>query len=452
MQGYSMRHVAHRFKGYSYEYINPDNFDLPAAYVEKGVLAPERQAYKALVVRASDSMTVPGIKKIAKFARKGLPIILAGGSPSYLTPFDKKGAEYVKKTLDEIRKLKNVHDVSSESVAETVSSLGIKPLTSVKANATWYTLWRKDDNKHEDYVLVYNDYSSGIPTGVSDSEGTVEFQSVGKPYIYDAWTGEQTPILNYTQTKTSTTIFFRLAANQAAVVAFRNKERPTYHAVSTPRNVLAIEASHSGLVAHVSYTSDKHAGHVTTSDGKRHSVKATTAKPFELKQWTLTAEHWDPPTSLEDIDTIAVKQNTTHQLSKLTSWQNIEGLEHVSGRGYYKSSFKWPPSKDASGAVISFGPIVHTIRVVVNGHTIPALDTTSATVDISKYLVKGTNKIQAVVSTTLANVMTPIWEDLRTVSVPPTGIFGSSTKPSGTTDYGLLGSVVMTPYSVAKLD
>jgi hypothetical protein len=402
-------------------------------------------------VRGSDSLTVPGAQKIAEFAREGLPVIFYDGMPSYFASYNDSGADYVKKTLDGIQNLQNVHHVAANTLADAVSSLGIEPLTKIQADGTWFTYWRRDDAKSEDYIFLYNDTPWPNPTSAVYTQGTVEFQATGQPYLFDAWTGEQSPILNYTQTKSTTTIFFQLAANQAIIVAFKNKEQPGYHAVSASRQVLAVTGSGKDLEAHVGYTESSCAGRVITSDGKRHRVPPASAKPFELKSWTLTVVHWDPPSDLSNIDPVAVKHNTTHKLDGLTSWQNIDGLQQVSGQGYYQSSFDWE-AHESSGAIISFGFIVHTVRVTLNGHTIPPLDISNPTADITKYLVKGTNQIEVVVSTTMANGMAPVWDDLRVSGGPPSGLFGAPTKPSGTDNYGLLNPVVVTPYRVVRLN
>ncbi|KAE8343154.1 hypothetical protein BDV24DRAFT_161591 [Aspergillus arachidicola] len=36
--------------GYTYEYLSPENFDSPMAYVKNGVLAPQQQAFKAMIL------------------------------------------------------------------------------------------------------------------------------------------------------------------------------------------------------------------------------------------------------------------------------------------------------------------------------------------------------------------------------------------------------------------
>jgi len=144
-----------------------------------------------MVVRANDSMTIDGVQKIAHYARAGLPIFFSSGMPSdddligTYAPSDKN---IVSRTLTPLKSLSNVHMVPLEGLANSIASAGITPLTSVSANALWWTYWRCDDVENMDYVFVSNvagDTSSSAP----NSDGTVTFSSAGIPYYFDAWTG-----------------------------------------------------------------------------------------------------------------------------------------------------------------------------------------------------------------------------------------------------------------------
>lgn len=67
--------------GYTYQYLSPDNFQLPNAVVKDNVLAPDAQAFKALVVRGNDTVTPQGIDQLLNLAHAGLPIVFSGGVP-----------------------------------------------------------------------------------------------------------------------------------------------------------------------------------------------------------------------------------------------------------------------------------------------------------------------------------------------------------------------------------
>ncbi|KAF1950375.1 hypothetical protein CC80DRAFT_539633 [Byssothecium circinans] len=220
--------------GYAYEYLSPDNLRLPSAKVVDSILAPDAQAFKALVVRKNDSLTLQGVSKLIEFANAKLPIIFAGGVPStVLGTLAPNTLRQVFRDLDTISRLPNVHVTDSYLLASTIASLNIQPLTKVSTNASWYTYWRSDPTTDIDYVFVYNDamYS---PQGEGASTGSIEFQSTKIPYEYNAWTGQQVPISTYTTTNTTTTIPFNLAGNQSTIVAFHSATTNSNNANTTP--------------------------------------------------------------------------------------------------------------------------------------------------------------------------------------------------------------------------
>lgn len=423
--------------GYIYEYLSPNNFDLPAAKVVGAVLAPDAQGFKAMVVRANDSMTVEGVSKLAEFAHAGLPIVFAGGTPSsYVGTYNPMTLRKSNRTLQGLQSLPNVHVTDDYLVASTLASLGITPRTKITAitpgNATWFTTWRSDKNSSTDYVFVYND-AMYIPQGEGASEGTIEFESTGVPYEYDAWTGEQKPILAYNATNGSTIIPLNLAGNQSTIIAFHGSTRGTN-------------------TTHLAALDDNVVGYTYAANGSAILQIAETPSTT-LSNWTLVAEHWDPPANLYNISGGAYKHNTTHYLPSLVSWRDIPGLQNVSGRGYYSTTFNWSPSSMSgyggssavSGACLDFGWVYHTLQVWLNGHRLPPLDVTAPKVDVKEWLIAGQNKVEAVVSTPLGNVLIPIWYQLQTSGEGP-GSPDASTVPPPVGNYGLQADVKLIPY------
>lgn len=440
--------------GYSYEYLSPDNFDLPAARVMDGILAPDAQAFKLLVVRRNDSLTLEGVSKLVEFANAGLPLIFAGGTPSTvlgtLAPTVLRQAQ---RDLQTISRLPNVHLTDSYLVASTASTLGIQPLTKVSANGSWYTYWRFDPSNNIDYVFIYND-AMHTPQGQGASEGTIEFKSTKVPFEYNAWTGETRPILTYTSTNTSTIIPFRLAGNQSTIVAFHPHNGTATSALIQPdgssANILGYDMVSGKWVLQVGGTAVP-----TPSTSNTKSPAAVPLPSFILSNWSLTVEHWDPPTDLYNYTYGALKHNTTHILPSLVPWLDIPGLQNVSGRGYYSTSFKWLPTSNSSsnatahGAFIDFGFVYHTLRVFVNGNRLPPLDVTQARADIKDYLIEGENTVQAIVATPLGNVLRPIWGKLMSSGEGPASPDagpknGFIEPPQG--KYGLLADVAIIPY------
>ncbi|KAH8812100.1 hypothetical protein F5884DRAFT_302871 [Xylogone sp. PMI_703] len=479
--------------GYSYEYLSPDNFNLPSATVEGGILAPDAQGFKVLVVRANDSLTIDGASKLAGFAQAGLPIVFSGGIPtSYLGTNDAGELSRSKSLLDQIASRPNVHVTSSyDGLASTLASIGIQPAVKLNVTVPWYSFHRRDAAAQVDYFYLYNDAMKS-PLGQGGSSALVEFDSTGVPYEFNAWTGEQTPIISYQQTDTSTSISITLAGNQSTIVAFLPEPLDGYPKTllkDLPESTLGVSVLQNGSLLLKVGSSNSQLADPNTPDndaqkpialrdnaqkpiisrddaqkpilGRGESQKAIVEKdnaqsatsapnisgPITLQNWTLTVEHWDPPADLSNIEGGAAKSNTTHSLRSLVPWRSISGLENVSGRGFYNSTFEWPPAgyPATSGAIINFGPVVHTLRVFINGKQILPLDVTHAQADISDNLVKGTNMVEAVVATPLGNVLRPIWNSLLTSGTGPTDPVAGGPPPPWA-DYGLIQDVVLTPY------
>ena len=428
--------------GYSYEYLSPDNFNLPEAVVKDGVLAPDRQAFKAMIVRGNDTLTVTGVQKLVEFANAGLQIVFSGGVPTNLTGYNVTGTKYVQKALQTILDLDNVNVVPYDNLASHLSSIGITPRTTISANRIWYSYWREDQTAARNYVFLYNDaWDSEI--GEGSSAGTVLFEGSGRPYMLDAWTGAMTPILAYFQTKKATLIPLQLAGNQSMIIAFATDEMTPSgtRLLATPSEVYSATET-SGVISLKAGNSSEPA---LLSNGTLVNLPIPAA-PVPLKDWKLIVESWTRPKHPAHDQTIAAKSNSTHQLTKLVPWNQISSsLRHVSGRGSYSTTFSWPPkSGEADGAILDLGVIVNTARVWVNGHQLPPLDPTIAWSDVGEYLQKGKNTVEIVVTTTLGNALIPLY-DADPESFKTSGTFWLGPRPIEQ-EYGLIVPVQLVPY------
>jgi hypothetical protein len=427
--------------------------------VSDGVLAPERQAFKALIIGANEILTGLGVTQLAKYAQAGLPVIFNGGLPSQFEGYNQTGAASANETISNMTSLQNVHVTSSnEGIADTLASLNITPRTAVTTNGTWYTYWREDNTTSTDYVYVFNDASS-LPSGQGFSTGSITFESTGVPYIYDAWTGKVEPLLVYEQSETNTTVPLQLAGDQTTIIAFRNSASgQPLHIISAPPSTLDLNSSASSLSIHRSYTSET--AQCLLSNGTSVTLSSVLTPPFALTNWSLIIESWTSPSNPYNLDPVAERSNlsTYSNIQSLVSWTDISSsLANVSGRGYYSTDFQWPPSStsvsddDASvvdGAFIDLGSIVHTARVTINGQTLAPLDISWARADISAYLVQGTNLVEVVVSTSLGNGLRTIWDSIETSGKKASTQFPD---PPSVADYGLLFPVQIIPYKTDQL-
>ena len=435
-----------RLIGYSYEYLSPENLMLPEADVEDGILAPRRQAFKAMIVRANDSLTVPGVQHIADYANEGLPVIFSGGLPQELLGYNESGTTYVRQALADLSSMDNVHIVPYENLAVSLSNIGIMPKTKVTADRPMYTYWRDDSNSSVSYAFVYNDaWDSEIGEGTAT--GSITFDTDGVPYSYDAWTGEIAPVLAYQQSPAGITIPMTLAGNQSAIIAFHHNETvsSSVRPLSTPPEVYSTTASSDDgtLTMKAGNTTEP----VLLTNGSAVSLPVPPA-PYNLSSWNLTIESWTQPDDPEADQTTSKKSNSTHQLNELIPWNQIsDDLRNVSGRGFYTTSFTWPPSNTtgadtgASGAMLDLHAIVNTARVWVNGKQLPPLDPTAARADIGEYLQEGRNEVMIVVTTTLGNALIPFTDEVRS-----SGTLWLGPEPVEQAN-GLVFPVVVVPYA-----
>ncbi|KAJ8098505.1 hypothetical protein POJ06DRAFT_136574 [Lipomyces tetrasporus] len=433
--------------GYTYTYLSPDNFALDVAQVRNGILAPSAQSFRALIVRANETLTVDGVLALEKFAKAELPIIFSGGIPTVYNTRNGKDTEHTQGILESILSLPNVYKVSYESLACAVASIGVSPRTKVNTNGTWFTHWREDSNG-DVYVFIYND---GVP-----SVGNISFETTQRPIFLNAWTGEQTPVVYYTVDGLYTTIPFSLGYTETAIIKFSKEGNvPHEHIVSTPDVELYFRHfATSGRPSVRIFAQGDVNEPIVLSNGSLVEVHSPVPKAFSLKKWTLTVEQWLPPTDLYNVEIVADKSNITFSLpgSNLESWSSIsDSLINVSGIGYYNTTFHWPPSgctHDQLGALLTIPPIPQGITVSLNGKELPNVDITHPIVDISAYVQQDKNVLSISVASTLWNVLTPIWPKLstgRSTATPSVEAF-QALGFGALQDYGIIGEVQVVPY------
>ena len=94
--------------------------------------------------------------------------------------------------------------------------------------------------------------------------------------------------------------------------------------------------------------------------------------------------------------------------------------------------------------LLTSGPS-YTLSVQLNGHPLSPLEVTSATADISQWLIEGENTVLAEVATPLGNVMRPIWHQLMTSGTGPSDFVDRVPAPVAS-NYGLIKDVTVQPY------
>ncbi|KAL2842000.1 hypothetical protein BJX68DRAFT_270940 [Aspergillus pseudodeflectus] len=433
--------------GYSYSYLSPDNFNLPEAEVRNGTLGAEGPAYKALIIYKTSNVIFESISKIRQFAEAGLRVILVGGDPLQYPTASAASHHTFAKAISELKRTKNVFSVAENELMGKLAALRLEPRIRVQANSKWYTTWRESVSDDTQFAFVYNDGEA--------SAGHIVVSSDKSPYRLDLWTGASEPILEYHQAHGKTRIPLALEANQTTLIAFsgpsdRESHSPAFHAIQTPSRVqgYTFSPNHSESVE-LHLAAGPVDQRLILADGRSYTVpiNRTVASNYTLGNWSLTAEHWAAPTNFSDASQIASKFNTTHHLDALVPWTQIPSLANASGVGYYSTSFEWPPAAgSADGAYIVLPPVLHTLRLKVNGQQTPPLDYNAPKADIGPYLRTGPNEIVLEVPTIMWNYIRSIWAHIVMAGYPPLISIINPGHVPDPVDTGLFGTVEVVPY------
>ncbi|KAJ3580054.1 hypothetical protein NPX13_g510 [Xylaria arbuscula] len=433
--------------GYTYNYLSPENFLLEEAYIMDGVLAPNRQGFKALVLRQNDTLTTRGVRDLETYVQAGLQLVILGDVPSTYTTKNRTQILEAQEVWKRITDLHNVHKVPDGSLGSILDMIGVRPRTQITSNGTWYTVWR--DNVAETYVLIYNDGNY--------STGSISFETTKTSYFLNCWTGERSPIPQYAVNESAgtTEIPFALQRTEAVLIMFSDlvSDQKPDHVLSLSR-LLDLRYDASGSIWMKQDVSDEM---LTTASFSNNSMPTETAAlgTFDLTRWSVTVEQWLPPTDLFDI--AARKVNVTMDVPgpALYSWADLN-LTSASGIGYYTTDFAWESSSGGEGqkmgAVLDIPPVTHGIVGFINGKELPAMDITNPKVDITEYLTNGTNTILLQVSTTLVNSVAPVWNDIMTLGAKPLLPFDLlRTSGFGESANGIIGEVKIQPYRLTKI-
>lgn len=448
------KYTCSHFVGWSYSYISPENFGLSDARVENNTLGPDGPAWKALIIESLQNLTASALETLSGYADEGLPVIVVDGDPGCYSLKDSSSCEDFASQLAAFKEREMVYTTSAEGVSSLLQSLGISPRISADEQATLLTVWRDAPQDETEYAFIFAD--------LEPFSGQITAATTQTPYLLNAWTGEQSPILVYTQNESTTTISIDLKVNQTMLLAFSNTlsteiSTPTSHITRVPTQVVGYELNGTGGIS-ILVESSQESGGLSTSMGQDITINSSDVPaPFGLSNWTLVVEHWEAPSDLYEVETIAAKRNTTHELSQLISWREIPELVNVSGIGYYTTTFDWPPSESSNtNATTNLGAhmtttsaLLNVARVQINGHLFTGLDPTGPKVDISRALRPGTNDVVIIAPTIMWNYLRTIFSELRNAGTVPllaqyAAAFGGGV--SDAVDVGLTGQVLVSPF------
>lgn len=442
-------------RGYTYDYLGTKS--LLSATVQNGVLGPTGPAYKALIF-ASDAfvaaaqqnlLTINAVNTVTKLAKAGLPVIFVGSPPNITIPAVAQLQTQLHTSVENLLSTKNVQQIPSiDALPATLARLGISPRNSMSCSGgPVYSVWRSDAATNTDYVFFYNDQNVS-----TTCEANLTTSSGRMPHIYDAWTGSQQPVLQYTRNKIGVSVPFTLQANQTMIVGLvskTNSAAPKCPISNIDSNVSSLISSSAGTI----YAHTIGPAKITSSSGKTWSFTSSPPPSTSLSTWEISIEDHHAPADRFEVKTAI----TTHNFSShaLVPWTQLTSDSKTwSGVGRYTTSFSVPaasPNTQGIGATLYLGPVVHTMRAYLNGTQLAAIDPTDPVLDVSNLIKPGqTYELMVEVTTPLFNRIkataneTMVWGTTAAEAQPLYGVIPYQ-------EYGLLGPVSVQWSVVHKL-
>ncbi|OTA67976.1 hypothetical protein K449DRAFT_364494 [Hypoxylon sp. EC38] len=412
-----------RDAGYSYEYLSPENLQGPQATVKGRILAPDGPAYKALIVVNQTTISVSGARSLLRLVREDFPVLFVGTPPSQANSMAPGAQHQVNHLMQDILASENTHQVPDvASLPQALASLNLSPQVAIACDGSQiYSIWRQDSSADVDYVYIFN---QGKP--VRSCRLTFSLSQKSVPFIYDAWTGKQSPLFTYEQSPAGITAEVSLATNQTMILAF--KPATAFANLSCP---------------------------LTVDSGPKPFFKSSNT---DLKIWDITIESWH---SAPDRSAVQNSITTTRFANhSLVPWKLLgEGYENVSGVGTYTTTFTIPEGVSDGGklgAWLHLGPVDNTVRVYVDGKAQVPVDITNAALDLGDVLgdnaVPGSRHVLKVeVTSTLFNRIKADGDAIMVFGTPVSMVQpGYANSPPK--DYGLRGPVTLEWYLERELE
>lgn len=240
--------------------------------------------------------------------------MLVDGDPGCYYLEDGSSCDTFASQLAAFKDQEMVYSIPADELSPLLQSLEISPRIVADERASLLTVWRDSLQDGAEYAFVFADLVS--------FSGQITVATTKTPYLLDAWTGERSPILVYSQKGSTTTIPIDLKVNQTMLLAFSDSlsteiPTPAHHITHSPAQVVGYVAHETAGIS-VFVESSQSTGTLSTSMGQDITFNSSDVPaPFGLSNWTLLAEHWEAPSNLSEVKTIAVKRNTTHSLSQL---------------------------------------------------------------------------------------------------------------------------------------
>lgn len=357
--------------------------------------------YKALIFNQQTVVTIEAIDAIAEKAALGLPIIFIGPLPSQTYPVVSSTQSALTSAISKLLAIRGVHRIeSTEDLPGLLSRIDIKPRVFLNCSTSpVLSVYRSTDDI--DYIYLFNDQSGSTRCSVTISASRVT------PYLYNAWTGAQRPLLQYSASNSTFSFSVEFHSNETAIIALHPNDSGSQNGyTSSSDSLVSLEASENETLALVTGPAV-----ITSSTGQVHRLQPRLTGTHTLTNWNLVIEDWHSASNRLLVET----QITNHSFinTTLVPWNRLvspidgSSLEKVSGVGHYTTELIVPatPSNSSHGlfGILKLPLIQHTARVYIDGNLQPPVDPVNPIAQLDGLIPGTTHQLRIEITTTLFN-------------------------------------------------
>ncbi|WP_458117219.1 glycosyl hydrolase [Arthrobacter sp. D2-10] len=423
--------------GYSYGFVSPDMLDLETFTVSDGRLDAEGAGYRSLIVDQGTKLTVDAAHHLLEAARAGFPILFIGAPPTESPFYAERDADIAGIVADILATGSAVQVADRAAVPAALEEASTLPDADATGATTAVPVRRSTESG--DLYYLYNTATTPLTT-------TYALKGEGRPYKLDAWTGQITPIAEFTQSNGRTTVDVALEGNETTIIAISDEwsDKKLDKLPSVVSTTAAGGAEYTDKT--ITLLADRDGTvNAELSNGAQVTAQAKKVPTAALgTEWKLNVESWEQADGSNPYDIARVPSEHALTLGadgKLPAWTSIPGLEDVSGIGTYQGTLNVDKKWSKSGRVtLDLGSVYDTVRLTVNGKEVRGINPRNPEADISEYVTAGANTVQIEIGTTLRNRMRVITGEAATPSRGPRQA------------YGVFGPVSVTTYQEVDLE
>ncbi|TPX14096.1 uncharacterized protein E0L32_000490 [Thyridium curvatum] len=322
-----MRRV--RLYGWNLNILGPSLLDLPSATVRNQMLNPDGPGYKLLAFEGdaftSNRQAVANLataRKIREFATAGLPILVVGNWSS-VSAYGRGEAAHSAEITSLFADILGRPNVANVAARDDIGAGGAQ-----QQQQQLVSHHRADGDL--DHFLLVAAHPATYAVSAKARVHAVEADVVlprrsrrGVPLLTDLWTGQMTPLGQYTE---------------AAVITVAPLAEVPVHAVASDAQLVRRRDGGGGCGLYMranatgTYTAELSDGR-TVIETIRHVPRG-----FEIKGWTLAVQSWEPTEDMSSHEPGFV----AHELGPLDAlrpWTSYPEPGDVSGVGTYNASF-----------------------------------------------------------------------------------------------------------------